>query len=264
MLKFFRQIRQSLISENKFSKYLLYAIGEIVLVVLGILIALQINNQNEARKREKIEIEFLEGLVVDLKLDSTNFVQKIKGYDTLIVNNKLYLSKAYETQHTYEDYLAVVGLISWDSEDFLAQMATYNELIYSSNLNIFKDKELKNQIISHYREYDRASKHITEFNEFSTNLLSNIPFGHGTFYSPIKPSAEVLKDPRQWGYINEIYSERFLFNIESASLYASKYNVFKNAYYQTLLDNTSELIANIEEELASRINWKEYTLDQIF
>jgi len=47
MIKFFRKIRQQLLTENKFSKYLLYAIGEIVLVVIGILIALQLNTQKE-------------------------------------------------------------------------------------------------------------------------------------------------------------------------------------------------------------------------
>ena len=55
MIKFFRRIRQRLLSENKFSKYLLYAIGEIVLVVIGILIALQINNWNEDKKNNRLE-----------------------------------------------------------------------------------------------------------------------------------------------------------------------------------------------------------------
>ena len=50
MIKFFRHIRQNLIMENKTSKYLKYAIGEIILVVIGILIALQVNNWNENRK----------------------------------------------------------------------------------------------------------------------------------------------------------------------------------------------------------------------
>ena len=50
MIKFFRKIRQRLISENRAARYLLYALGEIVLVVIGILIALQINNANEHRK----------------------------------------------------------------------------------------------------------------------------------------------------------------------------------------------------------------------
>ena len=47
MIKFFRNIRKALLAENKFTKYLMYAIGEIVLVVIGILIALSINNWNE-------------------------------------------------------------------------------------------------------------------------------------------------------------------------------------------------------------------------
>ncbi|SKB88672.1 DUF6090 family protein, partial [Maribacter arcticus] len=57
MIKFFRKIRQQLLTENKFSKYLLYAIGEIVLVMVGILLALQVNNWNELRKKEEAEIQ---------------------------------------------------------------------------------------------------------------------------------------------------------------------------------------------------------------
>ncbi len=54
MLKFFRKIRQKLIEEDNIRKYLLYAIGEIILVVIGILIALQVNNWNEKRKANQL------------------------------------------------------------------------------------------------------------------------------------------------------------------------------------------------------------------
>ena len=70
MIKFFRKIRQRLLIENRFSKYLLYAVGEIILVVIGILIALQINNWNEERLSSKFELQMLtslkEGLTTDL------------------------------------------------------------------------------------------------------------------------------------------------------------------------------------------------------
>jgi len=59
MLKFFRKIRKDLLSDGKTGKYLKYAIGEIVLVVIGILIALQINNWNENRKDARMEIQVL-------------------------------------------------------------------------------------------------------------------------------------------------------------------------------------------------------------
>ena len=70
MFKFFRQIRQRLLSENKFNRYLLYALGEIVLVVIGILIALQINNWNENRKTERKIKNSLLALKGDLAQDT--------------------------------------------------------------------------------------------------------------------------------------------------------------------------------------------------
>ena len=69
MIRFFRKIRQNLIKENKVGKYLLYAIGEIVLVVIGILIALQINTWNEDRKQSTSEDEFITSVKNDLKQD---------------------------------------------------------------------------------------------------------------------------------------------------------------------------------------------------
>ncbi len=67
MIKFFRKIRQRLLSDNKFSKYLIYRIGEIGLVMVGILLALQVNNWNGAKKYSQIELEFLKNLDNDLE-----------------------------------------------------------------------------------------------------------------------------------------------------------------------------------------------------
>ena len=75
MLKFFRQIRQSLLSQGKSGKYLRYAVGEIILVVIGILIALQVNNWNEKRKSEAAQNQLLLKLVDDLKQDIYFFDQ---------------------------------------------------------------------------------------------------------------------------------------------------------------------------------------------
>lgn len=70
MIKFFRRIRQNMIKENKVSKYILYAIGEIILVVIGILIALSINNWNEQKKTEEKTKSSLLALRNDLILDT--------------------------------------------------------------------------------------------------------------------------------------------------------------------------------------------------
>jgi hypothetical protein len=82
MIKFFRRIRQNLLTENKFSKYLVYAIGEIVLVVIGILIALQINNWNENRKQQIKLQQIYHEILADLKRerDYANFIiNKFEG-----------------------------------------------------------------------------------------------------------------------------------------------------------------------------------------
>ncbi|PWI29321.1 hypothetical protein DI383_12860 [Flavobacteriaceae bacterium LYZ1037] len=81
MIKFFRTIRQKMLHENKFSKFLLYAIGEIVLVVIGILIALQINNWNENNKLQKQEKQ----IYVELKSD---LIQTKKDIENTAIQHK--------------------------------------------------------------------------------------------------------------------------------------------------------------------------------
>ena len=76
-MKIFRRIRQKLLSDDKFSRYLVYAIGEIVLVVIGILIALQINNWSEARKKKDKEALLINNIVEDLHLDAAHITKSL-------------------------------------------------------------------------------------------------------------------------------------------------------------------------------------------
>lgn len=69
MIKFFNKIRQKMLTQNKFSNYLLYAFGEILLVVIGILIALQINNWNENNKNRSAEKEYQKELLKDFEIN---------------------------------------------------------------------------------------------------------------------------------------------------------------------------------------------------
>ena len=83
MIKFFRNIRKNLLSEGKTNKYLKYAIGEIALVVIGILIALQINNWNQNRLQKAQLNSILKSVKEDLITDTTVVAQVIKFYDTI-------------------------------------------------------------------------------------------------------------------------------------------------------------------------------------
>ncbi|MGM5470447.1 DUF6090 family protein [Flavobacteriaceae bacterium LMO-SS05] len=100
MIKFFRKIRQNLLSEGKTGKYLKYAIGEIVLVIIGILIALQINNANELRKTEKKIVSILKEVQNDLALD----IQKSDELMAYYSNKDSIIRLIQADKLTYEDY----------------------------------------------------------------------------------------------------------------------------------------------------------------
>ena len=78
MIKFFRHIRKSLIQKNQMGKYFKYAIGEIVLVVIGILIALQVNDWNEQRKERVAERKILNEILIDLEFAQNDLVRDIQ------------------------------------------------------------------------------------------------------------------------------------------------------------------------------------------
>jgi hypothetical protein len=85
MISFFRKIRQTLLAKNKFGRYLIYALGEIILVVIGILIALQINNWNELKKARVYELKILNeirgALIQDIKYSEYILEERIKSID---------------------------------------------------------------------------------------------------------------------------------------------------------------------------------------
>lgn len=80
MIKFFRSIRKKLAADSNFNAYMRYAIGEIVLVVLGILIALQLNNWNEERKLKQTGVIYMEAFYQDLKKDTLLLSEMLKDY----------------------------------------------------------------------------------------------------------------------------------------------------------------------------------------
>ena len=96
MIKFFRHIRQSLIKDNKMGKYFKYAIGEILLVMVGILLALQVNNWNERKKNEATLTQFLMDFKEELSLNIRDFKNEVKRIDkqiaqknTILLNTRL-------------------------------------------------------------------------------------------------------------------------------------------------------------------------------
>jgi len=88
MIKFFRHIRRSLINQNQIGKYFKYAIGEIILVVIGILIALQINNWNEKRLQKLTLDNYYKSMHEELESSRDELDNLIFGIDSLVIQNR--------------------------------------------------------------------------------------------------------------------------------------------------------------------------------
>lgn len=203
MIKFFRRLRQNMIKENRVSKYLLYAIGEIVLVVIGILIALQINNRNENKKARKQEIKYLKNLQIDIQTE-------LKNNDTIIAfrDNKAKVGvemlnfKKLETAQDIFEFEGAIQTVFWWTT-FIPTNNTYKELISSGNLNFIKNDSIKNYLLELDKKYvfiDNAEHHMRS--EFDKYLYDPAIFnGDMLNVMDLKLSAEqskiVLKEPSQ-------------------------------------------------------------------
>jgi hypothetical protein len=148
MIKFFKQIRQSLLSENKFSKYLLYAIGEIILVFIGIAMALQFNNWNEAKKTREKEQQVLTEIVSDLEYTLVDLDRVINTRTNNIkrsINSIHTIIDVLETDKPYHDSLAYHfrATNAYDNIDF--KTSGYQSLV-SIGTDLVEDPKLRSAI----------------------------------------------------------------------------------------------------------------------
>jgi len=145
MIKFFRRIRQQLVKENKTTKYLLYAIGEIILVVIGILIALQINTWNQNRINANEELEILNSLKAGLKKDQADILYNKKYFaESIIAANKVI--EALENDLPYNDSIPIYLGRMMRPMKFLHSTSAF-ETLKSKGIGFIRNTELRDEII---------------------------------------------------------------------------------------------------------------------
>ena len=158
MIRFFRKIRQRLLTENKFKKYIFYAIGEIMLVVIGIIIALQVNTWNENRKLNIEELEYLKRLNKDLTISIektqiyTNFMINTANRSTSILKNLKDCSLPVSDRKVFINGLYHIGKLA--PPVFVD--GTVNELQSTGKILTIRNIELREQLtimIGVYEEF---------------------------------------------------------------------------------------------------------------
>ena len=141
MIKFFRRIRYDLIEKNKTGKYLKYAIGEIVLVMIGILLALQINNWNENRKDSLKEIANLKSLKSELEI-SLEEVKSDYNATKLFHNSTIKIKNHIKNKSIISGSMYREFFLSYQFATFYPKTSTY-ETFKNGNLELIKSDSLR-------------------------------------------------------------------------------------------------------------------------
>lgn len=233
--KLFRRLRRKLIEEGNFKRYLLYAAGEILLIVIGILLALQINNWNEHRKKINSERQYLRRLLVEIRLDSLTLSEEIKTIK--MRNEQIANFTQMLNRKTANDSLLVASAYNyfgsgWYLPSFPVSTSTFDDLSSTGQLNIIQKADLRNLLVQKYSSYKETG---TKFNS-NREWLNSIDAG-------LTAKLDVLKfDPKT----DQLFEKQSI-KIKVQQLRREKNVYVRNAAVHFWVNESS--IALIEMEL---------------
>ncbi|GAA4816693.1 hypothetical protein [Litoribaculum gwangyangense] len=180
MIKFFRKIRQRLVFENRFNKYLLYAIGEIILVVIGILIALQLNIRREDSKETKAAEKLLIGVQTDLKLEAERIDFLVAYYSKITDGIQQIILNYQEKENNSNKELGKFFLNTLEIRKFSKFNTNYQTLYGSGLLQEIEEKKLSEEIITYY------SKQFLEWSlEVYQQKAGAFNFNNNALFNPL-------------------------------------------------------------------------------
>ena len=229
-----------------------------MLVVIGIMIALQINNWNEFRKTANIEIEYLKRLRIDLVNDTAYYHRRIIYSDKVIEDHKKAIKISHteitDPQHFFESFKH----LEFSSEALSIRDITYNEMLNAGQINIIRNDRIKTEILEFYRQVDLVTKHFDEVNSTSIEFMMDFFVQSKSFkqfwwytHDASPWTAEMIDESVDWKWINDPESESFKSFQSSLGFYSMKQNMFKG-YFEDLDNKSSFLIKEIENELRNR------------
>jgi len=165
MIKFFSKLRYNLMEQNKKGKYLKYAIGEIVLVVIGILIALSINNWNEVQKDKATEKDYVERLINEISLDTSYFDNIKKQFEYKETRMIRVISSWQSSTLNVKDSLQYINDFrsAGDINPWYVVPVTWTQLIQTGDLKLIRDKDVLDELFNYYNSIKKASDNFNQF-----------------------------------------------------------------------------------------------------
>ncbi len=154
MPQIFKKIRRKLAEQNKVASYLRYATGEILLVVIGILIALQVNNWNEQRKLNNERQALIQSLISDFKTTREHLSTVKAENERYIKRTSRFLSLSYKNNENISlDSLQYYLSGAFEYPSFEPILSTYNQAVSTGKIGLINDKEFLNRIAEFFTAY---------------------------------------------------------------------------------------------------------------
>jgi len=173
MIKLFRKIRQRLLTENKFNKYLLYAIGEIVLVVIGILIALSINNWNEKQKLNSKTQDYYLQLLDDLNSDIMVSKQTIEKFNSYLNEYEVYTNTYNKDVLTPIQVYEQISKLPVISTPLTFNSSTIESLQNSGDVGLIPSN-IRNRLIDLKRQQNLTTKRAEYTDDGKNGIIQNL------------------------------------------------------------------------------------------
>ncbi|MBO3116109.1 hypothetical protein J4050_05085 [Winogradskyella sp. DF17] len=253
MIKFFRKIRYELMNQNKTTKYFKYAIGEIILVVIGILIALQINNWNQDRLNTKIETETLINLKQDLDSALVQLNNKIFQNHTYRTYDSIAMELIQSKRTVSNDSMYKLLMTHIYTPTFDPEVGTLNEIISTGKMDIIKSKGLRSHISSWNRymdELDEVDKRLIYLDDnVKTPLYSKYLSYRNSFNLTINPNSKKTIGQNVSNSNFNVNFESFFYTLQFENMF-SNYVIYGRIQHGRLIDvkhKMTEMIDIIED-----------------
>ncbi|MGI9546527.1 MAG: DUF6090 family protein, partial [Flavobacteriaceae bacterium] len=167
MIHFFRQIRKRLLTDNKFTKYAIYAIGEIFLVVVGILIALQINNWNQQKIERKEELKTYLNIKQQIQGDLKELTE-MKAFNQFKISEMDRANHIIANRNTRAiDTLAYIAIFMSQFSDFQGNGNIYETLVNSGDMKLLRNEEIPLNI----KKLENTYNYINHLEELHWSLI---------------------------------------------------------------------------------------------
>lgn len=179
MILGFRRIRLQFVSKQKTKRYLAYAIGEIVLIVVGILLAFQLSDWNDLRKSKDLEWSYLNRLATDIRTNVARFSDYRKTEleaSQATTRFSAALGDSTISDADIVDAARVFFTVGWLSPNFEPTVTTFNDLEATGNLQIIRNNELREEIISLYASYAKYEESLAINQEWMVPLDSRLTY----------------------------------------------------------------------------------------